>query len=132
MACVWPSAAPRTGACQFDRAGQSRSATCYLCLLPVSTPACATRPDIVWMVGGHSSAIGHLALSRDGQTLASGSWDNTIKLWRVFGRGRTENDEVDLVLCGLFLRTVRLSHLGGNDSTSKGFGVPRMGCYCAR
>jgi len=32
---------------------------------------------------GHSSFVYSVAFSPDGQTLASGSWDNTIKLWRA-------------------------------------------------
>jgi WD40 repeat protein/subtilase family serine protease len=41
------------------------------------------RPDIVWMRGGHSSIVTSVAFSPDGSLLASGSWDDTIKLWRV-------------------------------------------------
>ena len=32
---------------------------------------------------GHSSSVRSVAWSRDGQTLASGSYDNTVKLWNV-------------------------------------------------
>jgi serine/threonine protein kinase/sugar lactone lactonase YvrE/tetratricopeptide (TPR) repeat protein len=34
-------------------------------------------------LSGHSDHVHSLAFSPDGQTLASGSWDHTIKLWRV-------------------------------------------------
>jgi WD40 repeat protein/subtilase family serine protease len=41
------------------------------------------RPDIVWMRGGHSGSVNSVAFSPDGSLIASGSWDLTIKLWRV-------------------------------------------------
>jgi len=41
------------------------------------------RPDIVWTAGGHGSSVNSVAYSPDGATLASGSRDKTIKLWRV-------------------------------------------------
>ncbi|MFM6816791.1 MAG: WD40 repeat domain-containing protein, partial [Dolichospermum sp.] len=31
----------------------------------------------------HSDSVWSLAYSPDGQTLASGSYDNTIKIWRL-------------------------------------------------
>jgi WD40 repeat protein len=42
-----------------------------------------TAPDILWMRGGHSSIITAVAYSSDGNLLASGSFDSTVKLWQV-------------------------------------------------
>jgi WD40 repeat protein len=41
------------------------------------------RPDIVWMRGGHTDWVNSVVFSPDGSWIASGSWDGTIKLWRV-------------------------------------------------
>ena len=43
------------------------------------------RPNIVWASGGHSGSVNSVVYSRDGQLLASGSADRTIKLWRPNG-----------------------------------------------
>jgi WD40 repeat protein len=32
---------------------------------------------------GHQNAVVSVSFSRDGNTLASGSWDKTIKLWNL-------------------------------------------------
>ncbi|MBD2018428.1 WD40 repeat domain-containing protein [Microcoleus sp. FACHB-53] len=39
--------------------------------------------NCVHTLTGHSSNVSSVAISSDGQTLASGSWDNTIKLWNL-------------------------------------------------
>ncbi|KAB8335831.1 WD40 repeat domain-containing protein, partial [Scytonema tolypothrichoides VB-61278] len=31
---------------------------------------------------GHSNSLGSVAISPDNHNLVSGSWDNTIKIWR--------------------------------------------------
>jgi len=41
-----------------------------------------SRPRLVVNVG-HTTAVTSIAFSPDGRTLASGSWDHTIKLWEV-------------------------------------------------
>ena len=41
------------------------------------------RPDIVWTAGGHSGPVHAVAYSPDGQMLATGSEDRTVKIWRV-------------------------------------------------
>ena len=48
-----------------------------------STQISWQNPTRVATLIGHSSSVYSVAFSPDGQTLASGSWDNTIKLWRA-------------------------------------------------
>jgi cytochrome c len=55
----------------------------------------STRPDAV--LEGHTAPIAALAVSPDGATLASASWDQTIRLWPLAGgaprvlEGHTQN-----------------------------------------
>jgi WD40 repeat protein len=48
-----------------------------------ANPAAAEQPDIVWVASGHSAGVNSVAFSPDGQTLASGSADLTVKLWQA-------------------------------------------------
>jgi WD40 repeat protein len=43
------------------------------------------RPDIIWAKAGHSDSVNSVTCSPDGQLLASGSSDRTIKVWRNDG-----------------------------------------------
>lgn len=57
-----------------------------LCCLGGALPRPAAAqgpPDIVWRASGHAGSVESVAVSPDGQTLASASVDNTIKLWEV-------------------------------------------------
>lgn len=59
---------------------------------------------------GHTNTLRSLAISADGQTLASGSNDRTIKLWNlapeIENRGNGRNDEA------AYLRSTLTDHLG--------------------
>jgi serine/threonine protein kinase len=43
----------------------------------------STTGQLLRTLSGHSQSVNSVAISSDGQMLASGSWDNTIKLWEV-------------------------------------------------
>src|SRR5215203_1461755 len=50
-----------------------------------------TEPDIV--LEGHTAPIAALAASPDGATLASASWDHTVRLWPIAGGAPRVLDE---------------------------------------
>src|SRR6476469_2368508 len=76
---------------------------------PTSAPTDVASPwKCVSTLRGHSDVVATVAISRDGRTLASGSFDKTIKLWNL-GTGRlihTLNGHSERVLC------VAISHNG--------------------
>jgi len=66
-------------------AGRMRSATVWLgvaCLSLVATSPLSAQ-EARKTLQGHEGYVLSVAYSPDGKTLASGSWDKTIKLWDV-------------------------------------------------
>jgi len=78
---------------------------------------------------GHSSRVWSLAFSPDGRTLASGSWDNTIKLWDVQSQGEiaTLTGHSYLVLSVAFSPDGRTLASGSADNTIKLWDVQSQG-----
>ncbi|MFH0882047.1 MAG: hypothetical protein V2A56_03600, partial [bacterium] len=80
-----------TDALRWDRTGISNAAVSVSFTDRAGNGAGATSPDalnvaddVLWRtLTGHSDVVYSVAFSPDGTTLASGSGDHTIKLWRV-------------------------------------------------
>ncbi|KAF7133693.1 hypothetical protein CNMCM5793_004991, partial [Aspergillus hiratsukae] len=70
---------------------------------------------------GHSNSVESVAFSADGQLLASGSWDNTIKLWdpSTGVLKHTLEGHSDPVYSVAFAADGRLLASGSNDNTIK-------------
>jgi WD40 repeat protein/uncharacterized caspase-like protein len=55
---------------------------CLLLILFAAELSTAQKPELVVQTG-HPDAVQAIAFSPDGKILASGSWDNSVKLWEV-------------------------------------------------
>ncbi|KAF9891036.1 hypothetical protein FE257_005295 [Aspergillus nanangensis] len=80
----------------------SRLSFSSLAVDPSGEVVCAGSPDSfdihVWSVqtgqlldqlSGHEGPVSALSFAADGNHLASGSWDRTVRLWSIFGRTQT-------------------------------------------
>jgi WD40 repeat protein len=91
-----------------------------LCLVTILLSSHAQQPDLA-IETGHSDWVHSVALSGDGKLLASGSNDNTIKLWEVAtGREiRTLRGHSAPVNSVVFSGDSKLLASGSNDRTIK-------------
>jgi cytochrome c len=96
------------------------------CDAPGSAPAAAPMA-----LNGHDGAVSALALSADGKTLASGSWDRTVRVWDAAGGSTRIAEHPTPVSSILVLRdggavvsasqdgTVRLTPVGGSGTAAR-------------
>jgi len=89
------------------------------------------RPDIVWMQGGHALSITGVAYSSNayspnGDFIVSGSFDRTIKVWRVSDGAliRTLTGHIDYIHCVALSPDGTLIASGG--ARQNGSGVARV------
>jgi WD40 repeat protein len=96
-------------------------------LLTLSAPF-AQEPRVQATLRGHTDRVRSVAFSPDGKTLASGGWDNRIKVWDVATgrekatfRGHAEGDWITAVV---FSPDGKLLASGSTDDTIKLWDVP--------
>src|SRR5215831_11753373 len=100
--------------------GSRESRICVSLLIAVSSVCNAQKPELVVQTG-HSGLVAAVAFSTDGKTLASGSGDNTIKLWDVTSGNelRTLKGHSDLITSEAFSADGKTLASGSWDRTIK-------------
>jgi WD40 repeat protein len=93
---------------------------CLLLILFVVELSSAQKAELVVQTG-HVDGVSSVAFSPDGMILASGSFDNTVKLWDVLTGTElcTLKGHSDLVFSLAFSPSGKTLASGGTDSTVK-------------